>query len=832
MATPQEVIKLFMESWDNTSKSGVAALNEAVRYASDNKYYSISEVVDELIANLEATGDAKTFLKIYCDIDLDNKDTGAITGYDAGGSKTQKTAESIVPENGISVYPDSNEYEYNGLKIIFPNASALTEDQKTVVKGLYSWWMSSSLDLIEESFGLSFSEAGTTVNTIDLNFEDNSSSSTLAYVSFTSVSGECTKLSLTVNMGHFKNLSSSNVNGSSNGGTSFYLDRVLAHEFTHAVMAANIKYFAKSYDFITEGAAELVHGIDDERYYSILTLAGSPSTLEKQLSTGDTNYTGIYSYSGGYIFWRYLAKQASDKATEIITEGMPEGLGVLAYKDLIVTDDYREYYVLLDSLKNIEAARGVTTINAASVNNAVALVGRSDKACTIIGGAGHTEMLGTYYGNDVLTGGSGDTVFWYGNGYGNDKITNFKNIKDTLYLFDGIYDGHVISDNNVAIRSGAYKITLENTVGQKIHIKLGETDFQCIYSSDNHDNSYYYDKEVNYFAGSAKSKDTILASTGDYWVDLSSYYNVDELNANYVYDTVYLIGSNNSAMTIKGGREHTEMLGGHLNDTLVASSGETVFWFANGYGNDTIENFKSASDILYLFDGVYSGQSTSQNDVIIYNGNSSITVKEMTNKKMHILLNNQNFYCIYAGNQQDNTFKYDAQINYFVGAADKKDTITAKTGDYWVDTSNYINADVIDASTVSDEIYLIGSNNNSMTIIGGKNNHTEMLGGIKNDTLVGGSGENVFWFGSGYGNDTITQITGNDTINLFQGNLTDLGSQGEDYYFTMDNNSTLLVKGGMADGSKVKLGNTLFQYNENSEAHWIELKSPLLAQSV
>ena len=39
-------------------------------------------------------------MKTYCGIDLTNDDTGAITGADAGGSVVNKTATSIVPEDG------------------------------------------------------------------------------------------------------------------------------------------------------------------------------------------------------------------------------------------------------------------------------------------------------------------------------------------------------------------------------------------------------------------------------------------------------------------------------------------------------------------------------------------------------------------------------------------------------------------------------------------------------------------------------------------------------------------------------------------------------------
>ena len=45
----------------------------------------------------------------------------------------------------------------------------------------------------------------------------------------------------------------------------FYLDRILAHEMTHAVMVINVDDFDNLPQFISEGTAELTHGIVDNR---------------------------------------------------------------------------------------------------------------------------------------------------------------------------------------------------------------------------------------------------------------------------------------------------------------------------------------------------------------------------------------------------------------------------------------------------------------------------------------------------------------------------------------------------------------------------------------
>ena len=113
MKTQQDVIKMFMESLDKTNSSGVTALNEAIKYCSGSKYTTIQAVVNQMISDCNSNS-SSTFLKDYCGINLNNSDTGAITGSDAGGSVV-KTAESIVPETANFVAYTGKSFTTNGL---------------------------------------------------------------------------------------------------------------------------------------------------------------------------------------------------------------------------------------------------------------------------------------------------------------------------------------------------------------------------------------------------------------------------------------------------------------------------------------------------------------------------------------------------------------------------------------------------------------------------------------------------------------------------------------------------------------------------------------------
>lgn len=75
-------------------------------------------------------------------------------------------------------------------------------------------------------------------------------------------------------------------------------------------MAAKIDNFQDMPTFITEGIAELTHGIDDTGASEIEELAANPSQLETLLNANGE--PSSLDYAAGYIFLRYLAKQVSE----------------------------------------------------------------------------------------------------------------------------------------------------------------------------------------------------------------------------------------------------------------------------------------------------------------------------------------------------------------------------------------------------------------------------------------------------------------------------------------------------------------------------------------
>ena len=325
MASQQEIIQTFMRSLDNSGLSGVEAVDEAIRVCSNYRVNTLQDAVNIMASECNEAGSADNFLRNYCGIILDNEDTGSLTGSDAYGWET-KTNESIIPENGDFQAFTGDSFSANGLNFKLSyinyydyaydrNFYSLSYTEGLIWQALYSWWGRESLDLIETSYGnnFGFNESSATVHDINVGFY-NSNDGILAYTQswYDVQSGLTMELDLQVNMYYYDNLDTSNPNGSTYTAGAGYLDRTIAHELTHAAMAANITNFNSLPLFIKEGMAELTHGIDDQRYSDIQYLAGNPYALYSALDVNQISSGSSINYAGGYMFLRYLAKRLYD----------------------------------------------------------------------------------------------------------------------------------------------------------------------------------------------------------------------------------------------------------------------------------------------------------------------------------------------------------------------------------------------------------------------------------------------------------------------------------------------------------------------------------------
>ena len=313
IASAHDCLVTFMSSL-KSAKNSATAYDDAIKLASGGLFNDRAELEGRFLADLAGSGGGKGFLREYCGINLDNDDTGAIIGKDAG-SEVVYDKDSIVPEkkNPFKDAPTGST-NIRGLTVNWPTnysgagGTAVQDIAKRIAGALDSQWLENTISLIDESYNLTFEDYSTRVTTMDVVFENDPGSGTLAYVS------TGMPMELTVNMAYANNMRWDNPSGDTQDSVAGYLDRTIAHEMVHALMFSNFPSMMNNSTlplYVIEGTAELVHGVDDDRETTIMNLANSVSDMRDTLSGANDN-NGDYVYAGGYMLLRYLAKQSAD----------------------------------------------------------------------------------------------------------------------------------------------------------------------------------------------------------------------------------------------------------------------------------------------------------------------------------------------------------------------------------------------------------------------------------------------------------------------------------------------------------------------------------------
>ena len=469
MATQQEVMKAFMKSLDETELSGRAALDEAIQASSS--FDSYQEVIEKFYTDWKATDNWHRFLVEKCGIVLDNKDTGAISGSDAGGA-TAKGADDIIPSKGEAKYPEGSSFTVDGLTIYgIPPKEELTEDQQYIVQGLYSWWIRDALALIKESYGLTFTDENTTNSRMKLEFIE-VASGLLAAVSPDTQAGKVLESrKLMINMTDFKNMSWDNRQGVIifDDTVTVRLDRTLVHELTHGIMVSNINYFGNlPLPIIEGGTAEIIHGVDDERYNSIITCAKDEETFKKIVKYLSPSSAGLnmstIPYEGGYIFMRYFLKQAADTTFDYDT---------YQKKVNVDSDSFATNY--FDKVKMLGSNDADTITNSGSkvsinAKNGADLIKNYSADVTIKTGSGNDTISNEGSNVKITSGADNDIILNTGSdvkidtGAGTDFIVNV--------------------GSNVKITSGAGSESIENS-GSDVKIDAGAGDDLIVNDASN-----------------------------------------------------------------------------------------------------------------------------------------------------------------------------------------------------------------------------------------------------------------------------------------------------------------------------------------------------------
>jgi flagellin len=277
----------------------------------DNSGYAISEkmraklrALDQVAANTQNGQSALTVaggaLEQMKEMVTTLKEHAINAANDHNSDRDREAIQVEVDQLVDQIDETSTQAVFNGMSLLDGTFALHTTADNTseglVLRGLNTWWISESLDLIKESYGLDIKDG--TVQAMSVELKNEGTNGTLAYVSssYNTATSEATALSLTVNMDYFTNIAGTDTNGG--GNPAQYLDRVIAHELTHAVTVSVMGNGAPLW--FMEGVAELTHG-GDERI--------SGKAVSSLISAAQGNSGNDEMYGGGYLALRYLQNQ-------------------------------------------------------------------------------------------------------------------------------------------------------------------------------------------------------------------------------------------------------------------------------------------------------------------------------------------------------------------------------------------------------------------------------------------------------------------------------------------------------------------------------------------
>ncbi len=666
MSTPVGVIKKFVKTLIETKKTGSDAIDEAFKAVGAVRYDVFEQKFQEDKKSYQPDYNLQKFAEQGCGIRINNEDTGAITGSDAGG-KTTKTADSIVPETAKAVKltdAEYNSFTKNGLtvnvtyaekddknvdeKFNYSGATYL-EKQKLVTRALYNWWIPESLDLINKSLGINFTDGRANINKINVIFSSfGDGDSVHRYtrqdeirLGFNYDMGLASEANLYINADFLYNMTADDKNGVLEGGDKYiysdlygygssyqsakftnYLDRLILQAMAEITLKANVP----STNYTTEigaGLVELVGGYD--------SASTSYSLFVNPSSTSAKHYHG-------YGYMRYLAKNYSD--------GIPDGVSYNSKKTVLtLTTDYTE-----DTLDFADFESTVKTVNAKALKNGITIIGNKlDNS--IVGGAGNDSIVGGD-GKDTLSGGKGDDTLKGGNGNdvfiytaGDDVINDYAT-GDKISL-GGSISKATLSGDDVVFTIGKGTLTVKDGANKKLSMinSKGKT-FETLVSG----------AKTLTINNKTKSPVTLNSDVGT--ADASKRSKAVKIFGNKL-DNVILGGSKNDILygesgndsiqgnagndkiyggfgsdTLKGGKGNDTLVGGAGNDSLWGDAGSDTFIYSSGTGNDIIYGFDK-NDTLTLdsldFTATYKSKA-----VTLTFEEGSVTLKDFTASTFHI----------------------------------------------------------------------------------------------------------------------------------------------------------------------------------------------------
>ncbi len=243
------------------------------------------------------------------------------TNSDSDKLALQQEIEQIKQE----ISRISSDTAFNGIKIFQPpspsgGSESLTATEKQIITDLKTSWLEQAENVIDAYFGLSANGAVT----LDIRL-DSTIAGASAFVSF--YDAPTNTMELHIDVAEFESLYQA-------GAPNYVFDQLIAHEMTHAVMAAttNLDQFPM---WFVEGAAEFLPGADD-RLKSVLDAGASNADVVNNIdnfdAVGESFGGSSLDYATAYVAARYL--------DSIVAGGMKDVMTYLSADPSTTLDDY------------------------------------------------------------------------------------------------------------------------------------------------------------------------------------------------------------------------------------------------------------------------------------------------------------------------------------------------------------------------------------------------------------------------------------------------------------------------------------------------------------
>ncbi len=242
------------------------------------------------------------------------------------------------------------------------------------------------------------------------------------------------------------------------------------------------------------------------------------------------------------------------------------------------------------------------------------------------GGKGADTLSGGK-GKDTLIGGNGKDVFIYNDGDGQDIITDYSATQgDLIKLGVNSFSTSTSGDSDVVLTVGSGKITVKNGQGQNISVVGAGGATTLISGESSLPDGLTYSSDKTAITAASPFSGTL---------DLSKYSSVTNVNAT-TNDNFISVKGTSKTETIQAGTGGSSIIGGGGDDYLSGGSGADVFVYANGDGNDIINNYIAGQDRIKIMSGAISQASISGSNVVLSVGSGSITINNGSGKKINI----------------------------------------------------------------------------------------------------------------------------------------------------------------------------------------------------